>query len=78
VTQEYDNTNKGAAWPNKRRSAPTHADYTGNMNVEGREYWLNVWVKKQADGQTRLNIQIKEKQPRAASTPAPLEDDIPF
>ena len=43
---EYDNTNRGAIWGNKRKETETHPDFTGSINVEGVEYWLNGWKRK--------------------------------
>lgn len=74
---EYDNTNRGAAWPNKRKAKPTHADYGGELNVNGQEFWLNIWVKKKADGSTFLSVGIKEKAPRVEPRES-LDDEIPF
>ena len=80
MSQEYDNTNRGAAWPNKRKAKPTHADYGGELNVEGKEFWLNIWVKKKQDGSMSLSVSIKPKAPRIEARPHShdLGDDIPF
>lgn len=42
---EYDNTNSGALFRNTRRTSDRHPEYTGTVNVEGKEYWLSAWVK---------------------------------
>ena len=43
----YDNTNRGALWPNKDKTSDTHADLTGTINVDGVEYFFNGWKKKE-------------------------------
>ena len=45
----HDNTNRFAVWPNdKRRPDKNDAHWTGTLNVNGQEFWINVW-KKAAD-----------------------------
>lgn len=87
---EYDNTNSGALFKNDRKAADTHADWNGSINVEGREYWLNAWVKeKKGDGSKFFSISVKPKDAARAAAPqaraaaparqlAQLDDEIPF
>ena len=42
----YDNTNRGSIWKNDRKETETHPDFTGTINVDGVEYWLNGWRRK--------------------------------
>ena len=45
---QYDNTNRGSIWPNKKkRPDKQDADFTGSLNVGGVEYWVNAWKKKE-------------------------------
>ncbi len=82
---EYDNTNRGAAWKNEKRS-DTHPDASGSFNVEGKEYFLDIWYKR-ADASERaplfsLRVKPKDKQPQApqqqVAAPADFDSDIPF
>ena len=34
----YDNTNKGILGRNDRKTLDTHPDFSGSINIEGREY----------------------------------------
>ena len=44
---QHDNTNRGAVWPNDRmRDGKQDPDFTGSINVDGVEYWLNGWKRK--------------------------------
>jgi hypothetical protein len=43
----FDKTNRGSIWPNKRKDKDTHPDFTGSINVDGKEYWLNGWRRKE-------------------------------
>lgn len=82
--QQYDNTNQGAIFINKRKVSAKHADYTGTLNVEGVEYWANIWVKKaKASGEQFLSVSLRKKEPRQADPLAVQKnndpsDEIPF
>lgn len=76
----YDNTNSGALFKNDRKEQPTHADYRGSINIEGREYWLNAWIKPvKADPSKRfMSLSVKPKDARAPSPPpAPTRAPAP-
>jgi hypothetical protein len=83
---EYDNTNRGSIWTSDKKTTDKHPDFTGNLNVEGKEYWINAW---RGDGSNpkapKLNFSVKAKDaaPAKSSTPAPAFDDdlaldVPF
>src|ERR1017187_9216651 len=44
---DYDNTNRGAIWKNEKKTKDTDPDLTGSQNVEGREYWVSAWKRKE-------------------------------
>jgi len=63
-----DNINRGAIWKNDRKEIDTHPDFTGNLNVEGVEYWVNGW-KREAGANPKapalkFSINRKDAQPR--------------
>jgi hypothetical protein len=88
----YDNTNRGALWKNDRKTKDTQPGYTGSLNVDGVEYFLDAWVKEGQKGKFfSVSVKRKEQQPAAAPAarapaPAPrpssgfddMSDDIPF
>ena len=47
---EFDNTNRGVLFKNQYRKTDKHPDYTGNINVEGKELDLAAWVRKSKKG----------------------------
>jgi hypothetical protein len=73
MTQRYDNS--GALFRNDRKEKDTHADYQGSITVEGKEFWLNAWIKKGKDsGQSFMSLSVKPKDkqpnaPRGSSVP---------
>lgn len=86
----HDNTNRGAIWKNERKEQDTHPDFTGSLNVDGVEYWVSAWRRKDdaAAKAPALSFSIKLKeakakpqreQPRTARrSSAKMDDEIPF
>jgi hypothetical protein len=80
----YDNTNKGILGRNDRKTLDTHPDFSGSINVDGRDYWLSGWIKERKDGSGRFfSLSVKPKDGAgapAAPRPAPadLDNDLPF
>lgn len=84
---DYDNTNRFAVWPNKeRRPDKRDAHWTGTINVEGREYWINAWKKADDASENAPSIsgsirpkQAKQDVGRDSTPPEPdFDDSIPF
>lgn len=69
MAQDYDKTNRGSIWKNEKKEADTHPDFTGSINVEGVEYWVSAWKRK--DGASpkapALSFSIKPKDDAPAS-----------
>ena len=85
----FDPTNRGTLARNEKKEIDTHADYNGQLNVNGTEYWLNGWIKKNPEGKSFLSLSIKPKAPAARQSSEPtrkggrtgfddLPDDVPF
>jgi hypothetical protein len=82
---EYDNTNRGVLFKNEEKAQDSHADYQGNINVDGVEFWLNAWHKTGKNGKKFMSLSVKPKQRQTQerqtshpSTIADMSDDIPF
>lgn len=58
-----DNTNRGAIWKNKKKEKDTHPDFTGSLNVDGTEYWVNAWRRKDDAPETApaLSFSVRPK-----------------
>lgn len=54
----------GALFKNLDKDEERHADYKGDILINGQSYWLNAWLKKSKDGnKTYLSISAKPKDP---------------
>jgi hypothetical protein len=79
----HDNTNRGALFRNDDKADDKHADYRGEIDVNGTAYWLNAWLKTSKKGTRFMSLSIKPKRERSAakaSAGRPFDDsaDIPF
>jgi hypothetical protein len=54
--KQFDRTNSGAIFANDRKRSETDPDRTGSLNVEGREFFINGWLKKSRDGKPYLSL----------------------
>jgi uncharacterized protein (DUF736 family) len=77
---DYDNTNSGALFKNERKEADTHADYNGSVNVDGKEFWLNAWLKESKAGKKYMSLSLKQKEVSPAQPQATTisSEDVPF
>jgi len=84
----YDNTNRGALWKNPDKETEKHPDFKGSLNVDGVEYWVSGWKRKEGANQNApalsFKINLKEQKnnmppPQQTTAPdVPFDDDIPF
>lgn len=85
--------NSGSLFTNKKKEKDTHPDYRGDILLDGNEYWVSGWKKKDKNGDTFLSLAFSPKEafgpPQKAgglavpSTPPPVvvngkADDDPF
>ena len=86
---EYSNMNSGAIFVNPKKTSEKHPDRTGSLNVDGVDYWVSGWLKKDKKGNPFMSLAVKakEERPRQSSDPTrkakPQDDDfgnsdIPF
>ena len=64
---EYDNTNKGALFRDANKpEGSKKPDYTGKLNVNGKEYRLAGWIREGQRVGKFLSLDISE--PRATGS----------
>jgi len=64
--KQYDNTNSGMMLRNENRTKDTQPEFTGSINIEGREFWLSAWVNtgkpgSKIDGKRYFSIKVNPK-----------------
>jgi len=61
----YDNTNRGQMWRSKDKQKENDRDFQGSINIDGVEYWLSGWARKQGDNpnapSVRFSVQRKDQ-----------------
>jgi hypothetical protein len=81
MAEQYDNSNRFALFNNKK-TKETQPDYTGTINVDGRELRLSGWVRKSKAGVTYVSGTVQEVQAQESSVPdksfEDMKDDVPF
>lgn len=70
MSQQYDNTNRGVLFKNDRKTKDTQPGYTGSLNVDGVEYFLDAWLKEGQKGKF-FSVSVKRKDQQAAPSRAP-------
>lgn len=73
----FDNTNRGALFKNREKENPKHADYKGNLNVNGEEFWLDAWINESKNGVKYMSLSVKPKKAKAKAR-SDYNDEIPF
>ena len=80
---KYDNTNRGSLFRNDKGDNEARPDYTGTLNVEGKEYRVAAWVHEaKFTGKKYLSLYIEAKEEvkgdRPTVEPEKIDDDLPF
>jgi hypothetical protein len=62
----YDNTNRGSIWKNDDKQTDNHPDFKGSLNVNGVEYWVSAWKRKEGANpkSPALSFTVKPKEGR--------------
>lgn len=61
--------NTGALFKAKDRATDRHPEYTGSINIDGKDYWLSAWVKE-GQAQKFFSLAVKPKDEK----PTPKQD----
>jgi hypothetical protein len=78
VMAEYDNTNSGALFRNEDKAGENSRDYSGTLNVDGREFWVSGLVKVSKKGTKYLSLSLKPKTEQKPAERVPFDDEINF
>lgn len=76
---QYDNTNRGAIWKNDRKDSDRHPDFKGSLNVDGIEYWVSAWRRKEGASPQSPALSFRvERKDAPAPAPAPARGATGF
>lgn len=50
MAKQYDNNMTGIISKNDRKEKDTHADIKGKCEIEGKQYYIDGWLKQRKDG----------------------------
>lgn len=86
MSKEYDNNMRGVLFKNKDKEKDTHADYRGNCEIDGKQCWVDAWIKTpKAGGDKFMSLSFKFKtaqqggsRNQSARQPEPPPSDEPF
>jgi hypothetical protein len=63
-----------------RKEKDSHPDRSGTAMIDGREYWVSGWIKKDKNGKPWLSLAFKlkgEKQPTTSKMqPRSIKDEL--
>jgi hypothetical protein len=81
----------GSMFKNDRKEQDTHADWRGEIRIEGKDYWVSSWENVTRDGKPWLKLTAKAKDgtaerpeqkeaefKAAAKKVFNLDDEVPF
>lgn len=76
---------RGILFKNRDKREVNHSDWNGELRLDGKDFWLNGYVKKDRNGNDYISITTKPKLPKAQK-PKPvsygskndMDDEIPF
>lgn len=88
----FDNTNKGALFKNEEMKSDKSPQYTGKINVGGKDFYLSGWVRESKTGNKFFSLSVTDpssvqrpgntgggyQQKQAAPVRNEMNDEIPF
>jgi hypothetical protein len=61
TSKEFDNTNRGYLMQAQaKKDHETSPDMSGQININGRTYWLKAWNAKSHDGREYMRLNVQE------------------
>lgn len=69
---QHSNENRGAIWKNDDKQSDNHPDFKGSLNVDGVEYWVSAWKRKEGASAKApaLSFSIKPKEDQRRQEPS--------
>lgn len=63
MKKPFDTRERGAIWKNKDKQSDADPDFTGTLNVGGKDYWVLAWRRKEGANpkSPALSFKVKPK-----------------
>ena len=75
----YENRpGQGALFPHDKQGNPNRPDYSGNINIGGKEYDISAWFKTSRAGNQYLSITATEPYQQQAPQPQYQQPQQPY
>lgn len=73
---DYDDTNRGVLFQEQEKKSEKAPDYTGKLNVEGKEYRIAGWKKLSKNNKPFLSLSISEPQQSGYQKAKQVADEL--
>ena len=83
MEKKYDNTNRGTLFRDENRRNDRSPEYTGTINIAGKDYKLSAWIKESKAGKKFFSLAVTAPMPKKEEPEKPFEadlidEDLPF
>src|SRR5688572_14316161 len=73
--EQRDNSGSLHKRPQEERKSERSSEYSGSVMIEGKEYWIDAWLKTaQQSGKKFFSLSFKPKDGAGRSSAAPHRD----
>lgn len=73
---DYDDTNRGALFIQNDKKSDKAPDYSGTLNVEGKEWRIAGWRRESKNGNKFISISVSDPQSKGSgSSSKPASND---
>jgi len=66
----------GSLFKNRKKEKDSHPNATGSAMIDGVEYWVSAWTKKDKNGDPWQSLAFKRKEEKEKIED--MDSDVPF
>ncbi len=70
--------NSGSLFRNTDKKNERGPDYSGTASIDGKEFFMDAWLKESENGRKWMSFAFKPKQVKPATSRRDESDDAPF
>ena len=72
---QYDDTNRGAIWVNRKKEKPTDPDFTGEGNFGGEDLWISGWKRGEGESENAPVLRLSFRSKKGGAKKKQSGDD---